>query len=84
MSLCISVPCTIVHEGAVGCEVNWSDLQKHDYDNMTMYLAKKEERINLKSRGRCGQNDEDQDDDDGTSSREPKTMKLDNDLDNDT
>ena len=35
---------------AVGLETDWSELRKHDIDNMTAYMAKKEERIQLKYR----------------------------------
>lgn len=67
----------VFHEGAAGCEVNWSDLQKHDYDNMTSYLARKEERISLKSRGRCGSLiDEDEEREEDECPRQSKAMRL--------
>lgn len=34
---------------AVGHEKNWTQLRKQVYDNMSAYLARKEERIRLKA-----------------------------------
>ena len=60
--------------GAKGLEVNWSDLRKHDIDNMTHYLTKKEERMQLRGRGLESVLDNDEHD---GNPKDPKLIKVD-------
>ena len=36
-------------QGAVGSEKNWSQMRKQVYDNMSSYLARKEERLRVRA-----------------------------------
>ena len=44
LSLSPSLP-----QGAVGSEKNWSQMRKQVYDNMSSYLARKEERLRVRA-----------------------------------
>ena len=44
ISLSLSLP-----QGAVGSEKNWSQMRKQVYDNMSSYLARKEERLRVRA-----------------------------------